>query len=209
MKVIETEYKGYLFRSRLEARWAVFFDVCGIRWEYEPEGIILSDGSWYLPDFYLPDFHCYFEVKRNSAKGTDEGEKAIWKISNGQWTDDWAGIIAFGDPMNDDLYIFCQESNDGSAGCYDNPVTIGLHPETLEPCLFAYNDRRDRSFLTTFSENSEYISMETNEYGRYSYKDFVSARVYEARKIARQARFEHGERPRRYQDERLGNCLRK
>ena len=97
MKVIETEYKDYLFRSRLEARWAVFFDACGIRWEYEPEGIILSDGSWYLPDFYLPDFHCYFEVKRNSAKGTDEGEKAIWKISNGQWTDDWAGIIAFGD----------------------------------------------------------------------------------------------------------------
>ena len=51
MKVIETEYKGYRFRSRLEARWAVFFDACGVRWEYEPEGIILSDGSWYLPDF--------------------------------------------------------------------------------------------------------------------------------------------------------------
>ena len=79
MKVIETKYKGYLFRSRLEARWAVFFDACGIRWEYEPEGIILSDGSWYLPDFYLPDFYCYFEVKRNSAKGTDEGERLSGK----------------------------------------------------------------------------------------------------------------------------------
>lgn len=26
-QVIETEYKGYRFRSRLEARWAVFFDT--------------------------------------------------------------------------------------------------------------------------------------------------------------------------------------
>ena len=51
MKAIQTEYKGYLFRSRLEARWAVFFDAFGISWEYEPEGIVLSDGSFYLPLF--------------------------------------------------------------------------------------------------------------------------------------------------------------
>lgn len=42
---IQTEYNGYLFRSRLEARWAVFFDAMGIEYEYEPEGIVLSDGS--------------------------------------------------------------------------------------------------------------------------------------------------------------------
>ena len=40
MKAIQTEYKGYLFRSRLEARWAVFFDACGVDWEYEPEGYV-------------------------------------------------------------------------------------------------------------------------------------------------------------------------
>ena len=51
MKAIETEYKGYKFRSRLEARWAVFFDIIGIRWEYEPAGIVLSEGPPYLPDF--------------------------------------------------------------------------------------------------------------------------------------------------------------
>ena len=27
IKAIETYYKGYRFRSRLEARWAVFFDL--------------------------------------------------------------------------------------------------------------------------------------------------------------------------------------
>lgn len=38
LKAIETEYKGYRFRSRPEARWAVFFDACGVKWDYEPEG---------------------------------------------------------------------------------------------------------------------------------------------------------------------------
>ncbi|WP_186156798.1 hypothetical protein [Burkholderia gladioli] len=51
MKAIETQYKGYRFRSRLEARWAVFFDALGIRWEYEPEGFELGFGERYLPDF--------------------------------------------------------------------------------------------------------------------------------------------------------------
>ena len=53
IKPIETEYKGYKFRSRLEARWAVFFDAIGAKWEYEPEGFELADGTRYLPDFLL------------------------------------------------------------------------------------------------------------------------------------------------------------
>jgi len=48
----------------LEARWAVFFDALGIKYEYEAEGYDLG-GVWYLPDFWLPTFagglHC--EVK--------------------------------------------------------------------------------------------------------------------------------------------------
>jgi hypothetical protein len=53
IQAIETEYNGYRFRSRLEARWAVFFDALGVRYEYEKEGYIL-DGVRYLPDFWLP-----------------------------------------------------------------------------------------------------------------------------------------------------------
>lgn len=49
-RAIETRYKGYRFRSRLEARWAVFFDALGLKWEYEPEGFELPSGR-YLPDF--------------------------------------------------------------------------------------------------------------------------------------------------------------
>ncbi|MBP0590386.1 hypothetical protein J8I87_11810 [Paraburkholderia sp. LEh10] len=62
IKAIETKYRGYRFRSRIEARWAVFFDAAGIKWDYEPEGYVVND-SPYLPDFFLPELGCYFEVK--------------------------------------------------------------------------------------------------------------------------------------------------
>lgn len=65
MRVITTAYRGYRFRSRLEARWAVFFDALKIEWEYELEGFELSDGTCYLPDFFLPKFcgDLWVEVK--------------------------------------------------------------------------------------------------------------------------------------------------
>lgn len=62
IKAIETSYNGYRFRSRAEARWAVFFDTAGIRYRYELEGFELPCGR-YLPDFYLPDLDYWFEVK--------------------------------------------------------------------------------------------------------------------------------------------------
>jgi hypothetical protein len=63
MKAIETLYAGYRFRSRLEARWAVFFDSAGIEYQYEPEGFELESGVRYLPDFYLPRMGAWAEVK--------------------------------------------------------------------------------------------------------------------------------------------------
>lgn len=53
VKAIETVYNGYRFRSRLEARWAVFLDQIGVPYAYEPEGYEF-DGIRYLPDFKLP-----------------------------------------------------------------------------------------------------------------------------------------------------------
>lgn len=63
IKSINTFYNGNYFRSRMEARWAVFFNECGIKYDYEPNGFDLGNGLKYLPDFYLPDFPCYAEVK--------------------------------------------------------------------------------------------------------------------------------------------------
>jgi len=62
IKAIETRYKSYRFRSRLEARWAVFFDALGIRYKYEEYGFESNGYSW-LPDFYLPDTGTWVEVK--------------------------------------------------------------------------------------------------------------------------------------------------
>lgn len=62
MKAINTLYGGNFFRSRTEARWAVFFDACGIPYDYEFEGYHLDAGR-YLPDFKLPIFGMFFEVK--------------------------------------------------------------------------------------------------------------------------------------------------
>lgn len=72
-----TNYKGIQFRSRTEARWAVFFDGIGVDFEYEKERLTLSDGTSYLPDFYLPQFDAYLEVKPNSDSiVTEESVKA-------------------------------------------------------------------------------------------------------------------------------------
>lgn len=54
LPAIPTTYNGVKFKSRLEARFAVFFDQMGVRWEYEPEGYRLPS-QWYAPDFWLPD----------------------------------------------------------------------------------------------------------------------------------------------------------
>lgn len=58
MRSHPTRYAGVQFRSRLEARWAAFFDVAGWEWLYEP----FDDESW-VPDFVLPRSGVAIEVK--------------------------------------------------------------------------------------------------------------------------------------------------
>lgn len=67
---IETTYGECLFRSRLEAKWAVFFDAMGIEWVYEPQGYNVRAGPRrlgprrrYLADFFLPVVGLWVEVK--------------------------------------------------------------------------------------------------------------------------------------------------
>ena len=55
---IKTKYKNIKFRSRLEARWAAFFDLLKWDWEYEP-----IDCSGWIPDFVL-----YGNIRRYSSR---------------------------------------------------------------------------------------------------------------------------------------------
>jgi len=59
---LPTVYQGITFRSRLEARFAIFMNQLGVRWHFEPEGFNLPSGL-YLPDFYLPDLSVWLEGK--------------------------------------------------------------------------------------------------------------------------------------------------
>lgn len=86
IQAIETRYRGYRFRSRLEARWAVFFDRVGVKWEYEPQGYDLGDGlGKYLPDFYLPDYKKWVEVKPESARVPSQRLYLAGKITGDHW----------------------------------------------------------------------------------------------------------------------------
>ncbi len=66
VEAIETEYGGTLYRSRLEARWAVLFDLARSEYQYEPEGYKLRSG-WYVPDFWIGQWSCFFEVKHENV----------------------------------------------------------------------------------------------------------------------------------------------
>ncbi len=95
---IQTRYKGCYFRSRLEARWAVFFDHLGLDWEHEPQGYVL-DGIPYLPDFklVLPGGGLVFaEVK---AAGTDWHEGRHVRLCRALARDTgWPVILLIGVP---------------------------------------------------------------------------------------------------------------
>jgi hypothetical protein len=63
MKPIQIKYAGLTFRSKTEAKWALFMDLIGCKYIYEPEGYDLGDGVCYCPDFYLPDIDTFLEIK--------------------------------------------------------------------------------------------------------------------------------------------------
>jgi hypothetical protein len=113
IKPIETRYRGYRFRSRLEARWAVFFDAAGIEWNYEDEGWYLPGGRGYflahgteyqklasepllyLPDFYLPKQEYWVEIK-----GSMPDTKECVSMNRLVYPTGRAGFIFWGDiPM--------------------------------------------------------------------------------------------------------------
>ena len=99
---IETRYGGYHFRSRLEARWAVFFNKFRkARWTYEEEGLALPSG-WYLPDFWLKARNgrdCIIEIKPTR----DFGDMTLPELQFGREilaaSPGLGYLIFFGDPM--------------------------------------------------------------------------------------------------------------
>ena len=190
---IQTEYKGYRFRSRLEARWAVFFDACHVNWEYEPEGFALPNGQFYLPDFLLhgcagrSPSDLYVEVK---GKMTEADAKKIRQFSGVTGTENHAVVnpilIVGGIPDGDDIWDieeFCQD-----IGYYGFPgIKGGPYPfnfETIDGDYFvAHPGINKKGQFELFGDDRNYT---------YDRDDAATLCAF---KLARQARFEHGERP--------------
>jgi hypothetical protein len=101
IKTIPTTYNNIKFRSRLEARWAVFFDQLGIKYLYEFEGFELENREWYLPDFYLPEYGIYCEVKPSIIE-VDENINTFNEFAKGRY---WL-LLLVGTPNVNTTYLF-------------------------------------------------------------------------------------------------------
>jgi hypothetical protein len=101
ISAIPQEHLGITFRSRTEARWAEFFHLVDVEFQYEPDGFRLED-DWYVPDFYLPFANIYFEVKPTEptvrevrvAKALAAAAKAVVVVGCGNPRED-VDLVAF------------------------------------------------------------------------------------------------------------------
>lgn len=142
---IETEYDGIVYRSRTEARWAVFFDCLGLEFEYETEYFDLSAGQRYLPDFYIHDFNVYFEVKpSNEDIVTEECIKARCLAYDLEDSEVW---LAMGAPSS-------QHPNILQLSLWDFETDI---EEILEADENRYQILEDRRDSQVYWLHSEYI----------------------------------------------------
>lgn len=222
---IPTRYAGCWFRSRLEARWAVFLDTLGIRWEYEPQGFenrltcdcddppemrTTPDGSAsctghhkrYLPDFFLSDTQTWVEVKGSE---TELLAKAAFYVD----MLDYGGQL----PHVSDTYR-------SSGGLLILGPIPHVHERSGTPLHTALQHSKGifRVFMTFTSEGLTYIDYSgnwppietscsglTDEYPApnglaYTGTAWIPGRnvdpdVRHAYRAARSARFEHGEKP--------------
>jgi hypothetical protein len=202
ISAIETEWKGFRFRSRLEARWAVFFEELGFNWRYEAQGYE-GEGVKYLPDFTLADGENTFFVE---VKGDPDGlikdrERMIRAL-------DFGGIL----PNFEDCHvtrktglIVLGDIPEPKWGAWFYPMIThykGLHKEWVSfgPNFIMELGGNHKCWLAALCNLSTSQSIEGDpEKWRVESRFVETARGYnsviDALRKARGARFEHGERP--------------
>lgn len=196
IKAIETVYNGYRFRSRLEARWARFFDVLGIRYEYEKEGYDLGSDGWYLPDFWLPDLSLWYEVKGELEQEARPSYGAHTRYVYPEWErlmrfadlTGWPIVCASGPVGDHVLRFYAWDVTDSSGGSFESDEARWCYSNGM----FTINPKpgmRERAFI---SDNLMGVEMPQftypSEFGS-SYDELDRGYI-----AARSARFEHGER---------------
>jgi hypothetical protein len=196
IQAIETKYKGYRFRSRLEARWAVFFDALGIEWEYEKEGYILpqiigksdfqakddlASDLHYLPDFWLPKLNIFVEVK-----GEEPNDVEILKATRLSYFSNKHVLLVGAIPIRDEYFTGCK--NDGDYKGYYFYTFGGLDL----PYFFCESNCCGQIDVHWEACSDRINCCEKNRTGTKE-NDHFSKRLTKAYDAARSARFEHGE----------------
>lgn len=92
---IPTIFSGWRFRSRLEAKWAAFFEACGWAYEYEP-----FDMKGYIPDFVLKCHNPVLVDIRPIMTGRELAERSqeLFSRFGGETTSEILALGAF--PMS-------------------------------------------------------------------------------------------------------------
>lgn len=198
IKPIETVYNGYRFRSRLEAKWAVYFNLIGLNYIYEPNGYVLSNGQCYLPDFYLPTVEAYVEVKPSSIYKKDLNE-AIDKLTDLAYFENKYALLCVGDPVDNDITVWGMIENKDGYG-YDHDIAeFILGAEMLDDDCFyvrqifnvgiVVGERHERNIAKIAKPDGTILKTVQPFNLLYGFDRIP----YEAQERARQARFEHGE----------------
>jgi hypothetical protein len=208
MDAIETKWRGFTFRSRLEARYAVMFEKMELDWRYEVQGFQLDDGRSYLPDFWLRELDLYVEIK-----GTDPDSDTKRLLRDFKHP-----VILFvdlPDPAKNSeglrtrlslnlldgrLYTF-SVSDDSELGGMpfeaDASLTYCRKCETWAVDIRPESDKLMEGECRLVDRGNGWEQW--GPHCEHGYKDFTrslgSSRAEQAVEAARSARFEHGEDP--------------
>jgi hypothetical protein len=184
IKAIETKYKGYRFRSRLEARWAVAFDELGVKWEYEPQGYDLGEIGWYLPDFWLPTQKCWIEIKSVEPSFEEDAKAEGLAVATEKWVD-----VIVGPPGEHEIFGYRH---------YERWRTMPLRARKVR--MWLCENCGDIVFLSScgiapwshIGHCYNCLGMPVIDKDAYR-KDEHLTELHRAFDAARSARFEHGE----------------
>jgi len=141
-KAKDTMYAGCLFRSRLEATWAAFFDICGIKWVYEP-----FDLPGWSPDFLLSD-NVLAEVK----PFTQPDSILQWKLFSATRSTEFYPIFLGPSPISFNVIglhvgndFDVQTDSDGKYVMIDNPdlAEVQLWPDGTLWCVHGNDETVD------------------------------------------------------------------
>jgi hypothetical protein len=182
MNPIETIYNGRRFRSRVEARWAVFFDALGVKYEYEKEGYKLPSGP-YLADFWLPDYKCWIEIKGQQPLNFE-----LKKAEELRDATTFPVCIFAGEPDVEKYgHCYACDVTESTGGLSEWPDTTWAVCNTCnQPGLTWGNERSDREVLTTDWKPVGLCKCPWSWNKNHT-------RIKAAVLAAKQSRFEHGE----------------